>query len=137
MSIELTLVRSSRSGRLEIPYPDWEDVENALRSLDGHTHCELFLGSPDSTEGLMVIGGPARHLIWIQRWDAAGEELLIDTASERVASSGTVSFVLSNGQVDEYPMASTVELEASLQVARTFLDRELLDPDVIWVRQGR
>lgn len=137
MSNAFTLELWSRLGKRSTPVPSWPDVERVLHSLDGETRNTLFLGNPESTAGLIVGGGPERFMVWVQQWDLTGEELSIDTATDRHAPSGLVRFTLDNGELGEYPLSITVDLESAIRAARTFFERGELDDNLTWEHQGR
>ena len=111
----------------------WEDVERLLGHLDGVNRSEASLRADDTT-GLYAVGGPARFVVWVQRWD--DNDLVIDTAVDPTQPSGSISVTLGNGQVDEIPIAKTVDLATTLRAARTYLESQSLDGHTVWQHQG-
>lgn len=135
MSLDLILERSSPTGEDAFVAPSWAEIGGVLDSLDGVIHSEVFLGN-DKTEGIIVVGGPDRFVVWVQRWDSTGRELAIDTALDPTASSGTVRFQLSNGQVDVFPLTQTVDRLTMVHAVRTFHSDGRPATDIQWEHQG-
>jgi hypothetical protein len=129
----LKLDSVSSSGRETIPSPTWADVERVIRRLDGEAYSEASLGSGDE-DGLFVVGGPDRYVLWIQRWDETEHELIIATASDPSPPAGSMTVTLSNDQQDEIPLARTVDRLTVTRAARAFLADQSLDADSKWER---
>jgi hypothetical protein len=113
--------------------PVWEDVQRVLRGLDGDTRSEAHLG-PDEETGICVVGGPERYVLWVQRW--VDRDIVIDTAIDPNPPTGSMSVTLGNGQVDEIPLAETVDLATTLRAARTYFENQSLDGGTAWQHQG-
>lgn len=128
-----TLALSTGGGNETIPAARWDDVERSIIGLDGETHSTMSLESDDST-GLFVFGGPDRYVLWVQRWD--GNDLVIDTAVDPHPPAGSMLVTLDNGQVDEVPLAKTVDLGIALRSSLTFSAVGALDSKTHWAHQG-
>ena len=107
------------SERIRKQQPTWEDVEGAVRRLDGSRFVEVNLADSEDT-GLIILGGyGGRYVCHDDNY------LLVDPRSAddpplRVTDD------------DEYPGSWTVDLEAALKAARVYFDTARLDPSMQW-----
>ena len=94
--------------------PTWEDVESCIRRLDGLRFTDVALLDGDAS-GLLVSGG-ANGIYLCQHITPLKNQLLVDTKK----SEEKTVLIMRDGPED-FPESWTVDLEATLIAARTFL----------------
>ena len=104
-------------------HPAWEDVEQAVRRLDGARFTQVNLA--DSEDAGLVISGGCGGRYACERMQHDDNYLLLDPTLEddppvRITDD------------DEYPGSWTVDLEMALKAARVFFETAQLDPSMRW-----
>jgi hypothetical protein len=121
----------------QVADPSWEQVEAAIRSLDGCRHTDVTLTSPVAPGGtidLAVGGGNEGHYSMISDLitpdDIFGSYFIDPSRPEQP----WVELVV-GGQGVGYPSFLIASLPTVLQAARYFLDTGELDPVFTWVEE--
>jgi len=104
--------------------PTWEQIEEAIRRLDGKVHTEVLL----SKAGQLSIGGGAgQYFVSIFTDD---ERSLIAIDQSKTAQEHTA--LVSGGQTVSLPKRQIVDVDAALRAARAYFETERPDPTLTW-----
>jgi hypothetical protein len=133
MGIELLTVcewDGPHLNRIEVTHPTWQQVEDAIRALDGRTRNDLYLTPVASNleTYLTVGGGNGRYLVTgsinNERFPTAVRETKTDAAHESLVVGG---------QTGEYPATRILDLDSALSASRAFFEtREFAGGGVTW-----
>jgi hypothetical protein len=104
--------------------PTWEDVERAVRRLDGTKFTEVNLADSENTALLICGGYGGRYTCERMHYD--DNYLLLDP---RLADDPPVE-IMDDG--DGYPGSWTVDLEMAVKAARVFFETGQLDSSMQW-----
>jgi Immunity protein Imm1 len=108
-----------------IENPSWNQVEKAIRELDGEHQTLVTLGVNEDT--YMSIGGGENKYIVTVTFDNFNFYILIDsTKSEQIEK------LVVGGQKGNYPANQCVDLLRCLLAARTFTELGKLDDLLTW-----
>jgi Immunity protein Imm1 len=108
-----------------IENPSWNQVEKAIRELDGEHQTLVTLGVNEDT--YMSIGGGENKYIVTVTFDNFNFYILIDsTKSEQIEK------LVVGGQKGNYPATQCVDLLRCLLAARTFTELGKLDDLLTW-----
>jgi hypothetical protein len=108
-----------------IENPSWNQVEKAIRELDGENQTLVTLGVNEDT--YMSIGGGENKYIVTVTFDNFNFYILIDsTKSEQIET------LVVGGQKANYPANQCVDLLHCLLAARTFIEVGKLDDLLTW-----
>lgn len=125
----LQLSADNPQGRsVEIDRPSWEDVEAAIRRLDGIRYSEVALSDGDST-GLLIVGGYENRYMCERMYNDINA-LLLDPTKSRDKQVPVVAYEY--GETEDSPEYWTVSLEMTLKAAHFFFLTNTLDPDLTW-----
>jgi Immunity protein Imm1 len=103
--------------------PTWEDVERAVRRLDGTRFTQVNLADGEDT-GLLISGGHGGRYA-CERMQHDDNYLLLDPT---LADDPPLKI----SDDADYPGSWTVELEMALKAARVFFETGQLDPSMQW-----
>jgi hypothetical protein len=103
--------------------PTWEDVERAVRRLDGSRFAEVNLADSENT-GMVIFGGYGDRYL-CHRMQFEDNYLLLDP---RLADDPPVRIT----DDDDYPGSWTVDLQMALKAARVFFESGRLDSSMQW-----
>lgn len=108
-----------------IENPDWNQVESAIRELDGASHTLVTLGADEET--YMSIGGGAGKYIVTVTFDNLNFYTLLD-----LAKSNNIEKLVVGGQYGNFPALQCVDILRCLLAARTFALEGKLDELLTW-----
>ncbi len=112
-------------GTLSIDNPVWDDVEKAVRRMNGRQFCEVDLGV-DGENSLLVTGG-ARGRYMVEHLSPVQNLVLY---SPHKSDTRQVA-IMENGPED-FPECVVVELPVVLQAAQTYLETHEVDRRFCW-----
>lgn len=117
--------------------PTLEQVEAALRDLDGSRRTLVTLQAPDGSYLAIGGGNDGRYVVsaTISSGTMGGEEIFNLTSpydAEQRSETLTRCWVVTGGQGADYPRRETVELERALHAARVYAERGVLDSSLPW-----
>jgi hypothetical protein len=113
----------------ELANPSWEDVEQAIKALDGKARNDVYL-SPDPAvpETFLCVGGGNGE--YVVSGSVEGERF--PTVVVPGGSDELVSLIV-GGQLSEFPRRFIVDLNAALTAAKSFLESGRFgEGDVVW-----
>lgn len=105
--------------------PSWNQIEKAIRELDGKNQTLVTLGINDDT--YMSIGGGENKYIVTATFDNFNFYVSIDSAK-----SQQIDTLVAGGQKGNYPANQCVDLLHCLLAARTFTEAGKLDDLLTW-----
>lgn len=108
-----------------IENPSWNQIETAIRELDGEKHTLVTLGINEDI--YMSIGGGENKYIVTATSDNLNFYVLIDATKFQ-----QVETLVVGGQKGNYPANQCVDLLRCLLAARTFTELGKLDSLLIW-----
>ena len=109
-----------------IENPTWQQIESAIRDLDGQTRTLVTLGAED--EAYMSIGSGERgNYIVNVTFDNINFYNLCDRSQPEIIEQRVIG-----GQVGKYPAKLFVDLQTALLAAKTFAESGQLDRSVTW-----
>lgn len=108
-----------------IENPSWNQIETAIRELDGEKHTLVTLGINEDI--YMSIGGGENKYIVTATSDNLNFYVLIDATK-----SQQVETLVVGGQKGNYSVNQCVDLLRCLLAARTFTELGKLDSLLIW-----
>ena len=119
----------------EIAHPDWEQIEAAIRALDGDARTDVALGTnnenPADTPHMMIGGGNEGRYIVYATYDGRRMFNLLRSAAGADSADEDMR-VVAGGQEGIYSAGNVVDLATALVAARAFaLDGELA-PGLNW-----
>jgi hypothetical protein len=125
-SLATDLWEDARCENDEVSNPSWEDIENAIRDLDGKSRTIVSLQGED--EAHLVVGGGSsgRYLVY-----ATFDNKHFSTLSNGRAASSKMRLYI-GGQVGEYADNLIVDIACALSAARCFSEFGQLDPKLAW-----
>jgi hypothetical protein len=107
-------------------------LAESLARLAPEDQAEVWLSEEDGPSLCVLKSGGRALLMFLRRAGDPG----MTSRSELTESGGTLSFTLSNGQVDEYPVAWTVPFDRARQAAEYFWFHRGPAPFVVWHDDG-
>ncbi len=113
-----------RSGQTTTPDATWDDVEAALRALDGKRRTQLMV-EHDDTSNIVVGGGAGAYNVCITTADE-----IFYTLRDR-SKQGTTELV-AGGQRGVYPAETVVDLDMAQRAVRVFYELGLADATLDW-----
>lgn len=116
----------------ECENPSWDDIENAIRRLDGETCTLLILGIGDVEVPHMAIGG------------GEGGQYIVYTTPDNMTFHKLINpkappgkcLLVAGGQRGSYDRKLCVGLEEALRAARTYAETGQQDSTLVWEKQG-
>jgi len=113
----------------EVEGPTWEDVEEAIKALDGAARNDVYLApDPEVPETFLCIGGGNGE--YVVSGSIEGERF--PTVVDPKGSDDIVSLVV-GGQLSEFSRRFIVDLSTALAAARAFLESGRFgEGDVVW-----
>lgn len=112
-----------------IKNPSWEDVEEAIRSLDSESRNDLYLKPLFATQDtfLGVGGGAGRYIVTGSQNGGRFPTLTDPTCTDEKLVPLRVG-----GQLGEYPARHIVAIEQALAAVKRFYDAGGFDCGVTW-----
>lgn len=124
LSIEKWVSNKNESEFIE--KPSWNQIESAIRELDGKNKTLVTLGVNEDTY-MMIEGGESRKYVVSVTFDNLSFHNLV-----ALSKSDTTEKLVVGGQEGIYPAKICVDLLPCLLAARTFTEAGELDPLVSW-----
>jgi hypothetical protein len=109
-----------------IEHPDWNQIEAAIRELDGKSRTLVTLGVDDETY-MTIGGGESGKYVVSVTFDNISFHNLVDLSKPDETEKLVVG-----GQEGIYPAKMCVDLLRCLLAARTFAESEKLDSLLVW-----
>lgn len=106
---------------------NWEEIEAAIRGLDGHRKTLVTLEAENETH-MAVGGGNNRYFVYVT-FDNENFHYLVDPSK---SDSGEPLIV--GGQEGMYPARSCVDLSTTLKAARGFAEFGKIEKSVVWAQ---
>jgi Immunity protein Imm1 len=103
----------------------WEEIEAAIRGLDGHRKTLVTLEAEDETH--MAIGGGNHQYFVYVTFNNENFYYLVDPSK-----SGASETLVIGGQEGVYPARSCVDLSTTLKAAREFAEFGKIEKSVAW-----
>jgi hypothetical protein len=112
--------------------PSWEDVEEAVRALDGDERNDVYLEGPG--EAMMVIGGGPHH--YVISVDVPDDQVGVKhfSAVNPAARPDETIDVVVGGQLSDWPANLIVDLDVALSAARSYYRDGTLAASTQWER---
>ena len=111
----------------EVMAPTLQQIEAAIRELDGETRNLLTLGT-GSVAHMGIGGGPSSYIVYATFDNDTFHNLIVPSAEG-------VTRLVAGGQESEYPARLCVGIRQALAAARTFGAFGTLDPALSWETQ--
>ena len=110
--------------------PTWDDVETAIRALDGKARNDLYLypSGRDADTYLCVGGGGGRYIVS----GATGKDRF-PTYTDPRRTAGPEEILVVGGQPGAYPAEWILGLDAALQAAHAFFEAGRFPASEGWV----
>jgi len=128
LSIEDERVRGQDSPELNVCNPIWDQIEKAIRQLDGTYRTMVIIGKEDTEFDYMVIGGGRDQVYCCGLYDKQGREFTVVDPSK-----SSVTYVeVPTGQPTSVPLRETIGLEDALRAAREYAETGTRAKDLPW-----
>jgi hypothetical protein len=115
----------------ELENPTWQDIETAIRRLDGDRCSLLILGIGDPVPHMGIGGGhEGKYIVY-----ATPDHQIFHNLINPNAAPGK-SFLVAGGQLGDYANRQCIDLTVTLRAAKTYAESGQLDTSLIWERQG-
>lgn len=111
--------------------PTWQDIETAIRRLDGDACSMLVLGIGDPVPHMGIGGGEDGNYIVY----ATPDNWVFYNLTNPEAPPGK-SFLVAGGQRGDYANKQCVGLTEVLRAAKTYAESGQLEASLIWEKQG-
>ena len=128
MATELVTDRwhGSRNVETEVAKPTAQQIEDAIRALDGGVHTLLTISAPG--RGHLSVGG-GENALYVVYATRDGDCFF---SACRITDSSELVRLNAGGQVGEFPANRCVDLETALSAASDFAETTELDPAIQW-----
>jgi hypothetical protein len=103
----------------------WEEVEAAIKALDGSRHTLVTLEAEGETH-MAVGGGPGRYFVYVT-FDNEAFNYLVNPSK-----SNKGELLVVGGQEGIYAAKSCVDLSTTLKAAKGFAELGQMDKSVVW-----
>jgi Immunity protein Imm1 len=107
----------------------WEEIEAAIRELDGHRRTLVTLEAEGETH-MAIGGGTGRYLVYVT-FDNENFNYLVNPSKPDNAETLVVG-----GQEGIYPAKWCVDLATTLRAAKAFAELGMIEKSVVWERDG-
>lgn len=125
-TLEATFWEDGVHDAVDMQAPKWEDVETAIRAMDGHVYDSVFLHGAGGSYMGIACGGRQKYVI---AGSLAGKGPFILSLGESIKGQCTVTI---GGQDNDYLNDEVVPLKVALVVAKTFFERGECDEAFVW-----
>jgi Immunity protein Imm1 len=106
---------------------NWEEIEAAIRGLDGHRRTLVTLEAEDETH-MAIGGGNSSYFVYVT-FDNENFYYLVDPSK-----SDDNELIVVGGQEGIYPARSCVDLNTTLKAARGFAEFGKIEKSVAWAQ---
>jgi hypothetical protein len=107
----------------------WEEIEAAIRRLDGHRSTLVTLEAENETH-MAIGGGNSKYLVYVT-FDNEDFHYLVDLSQPDKSETLVVG-----GQEGIYPAKCCVDLSTTLKAARGFAEFGKIEKSVAWEGDG-
>ena len=115
------------SDATEVKNPSWEQIETAIRRLDGKTCTLVILGVGDPVPHMAIGGGgDGKYIVY-----ATTDNLSFQTLVNPSAPPGKCMLV-AGGQAGDYALKICVGLQEALLAAKTYAETGEVDSGLTW-----
>jgi hypothetical protein len=128
LSIEDQQAMAADSSELVISHPQWCQIEDAIRRLDGKYRTLVILGQENTESDYMVVGGGKDRLYWCGIYDKEGREFVAVDPSK----SSTTCVKVPTGQPTSVPLKETIGLEDAVAAAREYAETGQRTTKLTW-----
>lgn len=104
---------------------NWEEIETAIRELDGHCKTLVTLETEGETH-MAIGGGNDRYFVYVT-FDNENFHYLVNPSK-----SGNGEKLVVGGQEAIYPAKSCVDLSTALKAAKGFAEFGRIEKSVVW-----
>jgi hypothetical protein len=108
-----------------IENPSWEQIEKAIRNLDGEHKTIVTLEASDEIH-MAIGGGPEQYIVY-----ATFRDMEFYTLVDLSKPEGR-EMLVTGGQEGDYPSKQCVDLNTTLSAAKTFAELGALENSVSW-----
>jgi Immunity protein Imm1 len=113
----------------EVEHPRWEEIESAVRALDGKARTTVMLEA-EGHDYMGISGGNGTYLVTGSRLH--GGEGFVLNRPDAAEDAGTTVELNIGGQTSAFAARQIVDLAAALVASRTFAEDGTLDPSLVW-----
>ncbi len=131
LSIEDQKAMDPASRDLVVSQPHWDQIERAIRQLDGKYRTMVILGQENTEFDYMVIGGGKNRLYWCGVYDDQGREFTVIDPSK----SSTTYVKVPTGQPTSVPLKEIIGLEDVIVAARQYAETGKRTTDLPWAER--
>lgn len=115
----------------ELRNPTWQDIESAIRRLNGDTCSLLILGIGDPVPHMAIGGGQdGKYIVY-----ATPDNLTFYNLINPQATPGKLLLV-AGGQQGDYANKQCVGLTEVLNAAKTYAEAGRLESSLVWEQHG-
>lgn len=107
--------------------PPWEEIEAAIRQLDGRHKTEVSIAGPGEAH-MSITGGNGVYLV-----DGTPNNDFFYSLRDPSGSSDNKVKVVSGGQMVTVSLKEAVPLEMAMKAARTFAEKGKFDETLSWL----
>jgi hypothetical protein len=104
---------------------NWDEVESAIRGLDGHRRTLVTLEAENETH-MAIGGGNSKYFVYVT-FDNENFHYLVDPSK-----SDSSETLVVGGQEGRYPARSCVDLNATLKAAKEFVELGKIEESFVW-----
>jgi hypothetical protein len=111
--------------------PAWQDIETAIRRLDGRKCTMLILEIGDPVPHMGIGGGEdGKYIVY-----TTPDNWVFHNLINPQAAPGK-SLLVAGGQRGDYANRQCINLPEVLRAAKTYAETGELDPSLVWEKQG-
>jgi hypothetical protein len=118
-----------------IHLPTMEQIETAIRDLDGHTKTVVMLTAAGSAHLAVGGGNGGRFIVSGSHDGRTYFDLAVPGVSAETQGPETMFTLVTGGQTVEYPSRQCAGLESALRAARAFAVDGSFDRSLTWDRR--
>jgi len=112
---------------LETPNPSWGDIAAAVERLDGKRHTIITIGAGGEAH-MAVGGGEHGQYVVYATFDNESFRTLLSATTQ----SQEIMYLVTGGQLGDYPKNIVVDLASALAAAKTFAELGQIDATLNW-----
>lgn len=108
---------------------DWQQIEAAIKQLDGHHRTLVTLDAEGKTH-MAISGGEGKYLVYLT-FNNEQFHYVVDLSNPDLEE-----ILVVGGQAGIYPAKLCVDKDTALKAAKTFAEFGIMDKSVMWERDG-
>jgi len=128
MFVEDVRILDPNSPEVEVYSPNWDQIENAIRKLDGNHRSIVIIGQLDPEIDYMGIGGGKNGIYRCFVYDSNGREFALIDPSKSLNEAIDVLM----GQTTSISAQECLPVEMVLQAAKTYAESGNKDTKLRW-----